>query len=102
MNRTLKTSPKKRRVVEKEVATALLELANKMSLKRSLDDLSLAESLLSLREERIDGKNVNEGTANDRLSEENTNIDDFGKSSPEGRLSPIQTRQHVAVQVCTD
>lgn len=102
MKRTLKKSPKKRRVVEKEAATALLELANKISLKRSVNDLSLAESLLSLREERIDGKNVNEGTANNRFSEEKTNIDDFIKSSSVGRFSPIQTTPNVAVQVCAD
>ena len=71
-------------------------------MKRSSNDLSLAKSLLSLREERIEGKNVNEGTANDRFSEEKTNIDDFIESSPVGRFLPIQTTQNAAVQVCTD
>ena len=85
------------------MATALLELASKVPLERSLEDLSLAESLLGLGEERIDGKNVNEDTANDSFSnsEDDINIDgNFIKSSPVGHSSPIPTIQHAAVQVC--
>ena len=44
-------SCKNRRAFEKEVATALLDLANKASIERSSEDLSLAESLLSLGRE---------------------------------------------------
>ena len=91
MKRTLKKPLKKRRVVEKEAVTALLELANEISLKSSSNDLSL-------REERIDGKNVNEGTANDKISEEKTNIDDFIESSPVGRFS---TNSNNAKCCCT-
>ncbi len=50
VKRVLKTPPKKRRAFEKEVATAILDLANKASVERSSEDLSLAESLLGLGE----------------------------------------------------
>ena len=33
---------------------------------------------------------------------EDLNIDDFMKSSPVGRSSPIQTTKHIAIQVCID
>ena len=69
-----------------------------MSLKRSSNDLFLAETLLSWREERVEGKYVNKNTANNKFSEEKTNIDDLIKSSPVGRFSRIQTTQNVAVQ----
>ena len=60
------------------------KLANKASLERSSEDLSITEteSLLNWCEERIDGLNANEGTANDSFSEEFANIDGFIQSSP--------------------
>ena len=63
-------------------------------------DLTLAKSLLSLHEERIDGKNVDEGTANSNSLSEDLNIDDFIKSFCVRCSSPIQTTKHVAIQVC--
>ena len=55
-----------------------------MSFERSSEDLSITEteSLLNWCEERIDGLNANEGTANASFSEEFANIDDFIQSSP--------------------
>ena len=93
-------SCKNRRVFEKEVATALLDLANKASIERSSEDLSLAVSLVSLDEESINAKNVYESTTKYNSLSEDINIDDFIKSSPVRCSSPIQTVKHVAIQVC--
>ena len=94
------TPSKNRRAFEKEVATALLDLANRASIERSSEDLSLAESLLILGEERIDAKNVYESTTKYNSLSEDINIGDFKKSSPVRHSSPIQTAKHVAIQVC--
>ena len=93
-------SCKNRRVFEKEVATALLDLANKASIERSSEDLSLAVSLVSLDEESIDAKNVYESTTKYNSLSEDINIGDFIKSSPVRRSSPTETAKHVAIQIC--
>ena len=93
-------SCKNRRVFEKEVATALLDLANKASIERSSEDLSLAVSLVSLDEESIDAKNVYESTTKYNSLSEDINIGDFIKSSPVRCFSSIQIAKHVAIQVC--
>ena len=85
---------------EKEVATALLDLTNQASIERSSQDLTLANSLLSLHEERIDGRNEDEGTANSNSLSEDLNIDDFIKSFSVRCSSLIQITKHVAIQVC--
>ena len=88
-------SCKNRRVFEKKS-----QPANKASIERSSEDLSLAVSLVSLDEESIDAKNVYESTTKYNSLSEDINIDDFIKSSPVRCSSPIQTAKHVAIQVC--
>ena len=92
-------APAKTDVFLKEVATALLDLANKASIERSSEDLSLAVNLVSLDEESR-RKNVYESTTKYNSLSEDINIGDFVKSSPVRCSSPIQTSKHVAIQVC--
>ena len=75
-------------------------MTNQASIERSSQDLTLAKSLLSLHEERIDGKNEDEGTANSNSLSEELNIDDFVKSFSVKCSSLIQITKHVAIQVC--
>jgi hypothetical protein len=96
---------RKLRAFEKEVAEALLNLAS--STARSSEELSLAESLLSLSVEKIDAIDANEdtsvinsgcGTGGDEsdedIKEPNTN------SSPLECFSPISTGKHHSTRVC--
>ena len=96
---------RKLRAFEKDVAEALLNLSS--STARSSEQLSLAESLLSLSLEKIDAIDANQDTSvinsgcctggdesDEDIKEPNIN------SSPLECFSPIRTGKHHSALVC--